>query len=171
MAESQVSTVQTEGNDFLTGPESKIIEQTIKRAVRAAYTTGRELGFTEDQIQALGNGIKEICTKYMEEQTRPKITREGNLHWTEDQVDAMRILWRRTRERVKIDLAQYGAGHDVRTVAFESCHTAFYAVLDHGIEIPFEVKTPKQQAATRRAEVIDITPRFREYLTPRFQTN
>ena len=157
---------QTHGDE-----NCKIIEQTIKRAVRAAYTTGRELGLTEDQIQALGNGIKEICGRYAAEQTRPKINQQGNLHLPEEQIDVLRKLLWRTRDRLRIDLAQCGADHDTRNVAIESCTAAFHAVLDEGKEMPFEDKTPKQQTFARRAKVIDITPRFQEYLRPRFQTN
>lgn len=156
MAEARVQTAATEGNDFLTGPESKIIEQTIKRAVRAAYTTGRELGFTEDQIQALGNGIKEICTKYMEEQTRPKITREGNLHWTKDQIDAMRTLRRSMETRLRVDLARCGVDRRILDVMQESCSTSCHDLWCYGNEQPHETKTPLQQAYSRKARVIDI---------------
>lgn len=138
------------------GENCKIIEQTIKRAVRAAYTTGRELGLTEEQIQALGNGIKEICARYMEEQTRPKITREGNLHWTKDQMDAMRALRRSMETRLRVDLARCGAAHNVIDVMRESCSTSFHDLWCYGKEQPHETKTPLQQAYSSKARVIDI---------------
>lgn len=156
MAEHVVQTAGQGCNDYVSAPESKSIEQTIKRAVRAAYTTGRELGLTEDQIQALGNGIKEICTKYMEEQTRPKITREGNLHWTKDQLDAMRTLRWSMETRLRVDLARCGAGQKVIDVMRESCSESYLAVRCYGNEQPHENKTPVQQAYSNKARVIDI---------------
>lgn len=149
----------------------KAIEQTIKRAVRAAYATGRGIGLTEEQLRALGAGIKDICEKYVAEQVRPKINQQGNRRWSKEQKDAMRTLWLRTRDRLAIDLAQCGANYDTRTVASESCYAAFSETLNCGKEMPFDDKTESQQAFARMAKVIDITPRFREYLTPRFQMN
>ena len=136
--------------------KGKVIENTIKRAVKAVYATGRELGFTEDQIRAMGDGVKAICEKYATEQVRPKITREGNLHWTEDQMDAMRTLRGSMETRLRVDLVRCGVDRRILDVMQESCSASYFDVRCYGKEQPHENKTPLQQACSRKARVIDI---------------
>lgn len=136
--------------------KGKVIENTIKRAVKAACATGRELGFTEEQIRALGDGIKVICDKYAAEQVRPKINRKGNLNWSKEQVDAMRALRRDMETRLRVDLARSGANQKIMDVVRESCIQSFHAATSLGEERPHEAKTPLQQAYSRKSRVIDI---------------
>ena len=95
----------------------------------------------------------------------PKRNRRGNIHWTDEQGDAVRATLYHIRERLRVDLAQCGASPEVRVVAFNSVMASFSAIWGEGQRMPFEEKTPRQQNIERRAQVIDITPRFKSYLS------
>ena len=98
----------------------------------------------------------------------PKRNRRGNIHWTDEQGDAIRAAVYHIRERIRIDLAQCGASPEVRVVAFNSVMESFNAIWSEGQRMPYEDKTPRQQTIEKRAQVIDITPRFKRYLGPSF---
>lgn len=95
----------------------------------------------------------------------PKRNRRGNIHWTDEQGDAVRATLYHIRERLRVDLAQCGASPEVRVVAFNSVMASFAAIWDEGQRRPFEEKSPRQQTIEKRAQVIDITPRFKSYLS------
>lgn len=95
----------------------------------------------------------------------PRCNRRGNVHWTDEQGDAIRATLYHIRERLLIDLGQYGASQEVRRVVFESVMASFDAIWDEGKRMPYGDKTPRQKTIERRAQVIDITPRFQNYLS------
>jgi hypothetical protein len=95
----------------------------------------------------------------------PKRNRRGNIHWTDEQGDAIRATLYHIRERLLIDLSHAGVTHEQRMIAFESVMRSSSAIWGEGQRRPFEDKTPRQQTHERRAQVIDITPRFKSYLS------
>lgn len=95
----------------------------------------------------------------------PKRNRRGNIHWTDEQSDAIRATLYHIRERLWIDLGQCGADPEVRRVAFNSVMESFDAIWSEGQRMPYKDKTSRQQTIERRAQVIDITPRFKRYLS------
>jgi len=93
-----------------------------------------------------------------------KRNRRGNIHWTDEQGDAIRATLYHIRERLLIDLGQYGASQEVRRVVFNSVMESFSAIWGEGQRMPYEDKAPRQQTFERKAQVVDITPRFKQYL-------
>ena len=94
----------------------------------------------------------------------PRRNKRGNIHWTDEQGDAIRAALYHVRERLLIDTAHAGASAELRSIVFESVMSSFNAIWTEGQHRPFEDKTPRQQTAERRAQVIDITPKIKSYL-------
>lgn len=145
--------------------EKEIIEGTCRKSVRAVYAAGRELGLSEEQIKVLGESIKESCKKYEAKITEVQINKRGNYHWTQGEMECLRKTLREIRERVRIDMSQAGAGHELSWIALFSVDRAWNAIWEAGRYRKPEEKTERQLAYERRAEVIDITPRFQNYLS------
>ena len=145
--------------------EKRLIEGTCGKSVRAVHATGRKLGLTEEQIKALGESIKESCKKYESEITEVQINKRGNYHWTQGELEVLRKTKFAIRERIQIDLSQAGAGHDLSWIAWYSVQQAWTAIYEAGRYRKPEEKTARQLTHERRAQVIDITPRFQNYLT------
>ena len=145
--------------------EKELIEGTCGKSVRAVYATGRKLGLTEEQIKALGESIKESCKKYESEISEDKINKRGNYHWTRGECEVLRETLYAIRERIQIDLSQAGAGHDLSWIARHSVDRAWNAIWEAGRYRKPEEKTERQLTYERKAQVIDITPRFQNYLS------
>ncbi len=145
--------------------EKEIIGSTCRKSVRAVYAAGRELGLTEEQIKALGDSIKESCKKYEAEITEVQINKRGNYHWTQGELEVLRKTVRAISERVRIDMSQAGAGHELSWIALFSVKQSFSTILETGRYRKPEEKTERQLTYERKAQVIDITPRFQNYLS------
>ena len=145
--------------------EKRLIEGACRQSVRAVYATGRELGLTEDQIKTLSESIKESCKKYENEITEVRINKRGNYHWTRGEIRVLSKAKSAIRERVWIDLSQAGAGHELTCIASCSIQNAWTEIYDAGRYRKPEEKTARQLTHERKAQVIDITPRFHKYLS------
>lgn len=145
--------------------EKEIVEETCKKSVRAVNAAGRDLGLTEEQIKALGESIKKSCKKYEAEISEAQINRRGNYHWTRGEREVLRKTIYAIRDRIQIDLSQAGAGHELSCIARCSIQNAWSAIYEAGRYRKPEEKTERQLTYERRAQVIDITPRFQNYLS------
>lgn len=145
--------------------EKRLIEGACRQSVRAVYSAGRELGLTEEQIKALGESVKESCKKFETEVTEVQINKRGNYRWTRGETACLSRALREIRERVRIDMSQAGAGHELSWIALFSVDRAWNAVWEAGRYRKPEEKTPRQLTHERKAQVIDITPRFQNYLS------
>lgn len=144
--------------------EKEIIEGTCRKSVRAVYAVGRELGLTEEQIKALGESIKESCKKFESEITEVQINKRGNYHWTRGEREVLRKTMHAIGDRIQIDLSQAGAGHDLRRIAWCSVQQAWTSIYETGRYRRPEEKTSRQLTHERKAQIIDITPHFQNYL-------
>lgn len=145
--------------------EKKLIEGTCGKSVRAVNATGRKLGLTEEQIKALGESVKKACKTYEVEITEVQINKRGNYHWTRGECEVLHKTMYAIRERIQIDLSQAGAGHDLSLIAWHSVDRAWNAIWEAGRYRKPEEKTERQLTYERKAQVIDITPRFQNYLS------